>query len=198
MARTGLNDGLGQEEVMAGSDASLQTQHIFVTGSLTAGNQISGANIYSNGAVATSTLLASSTGSFVGTVRLGSSMVSTFAQGYIINGPTAESIISGGMWITGSAASGATPAVVSIAGPASTGQPLGICLATCASGAVPTILKSGYYRGLVAEASINNGVGFSVGAGTALNCIKAAAAGTTRGTVIMGAGSEGTTAVWLL
>jgi len=116
-------------------------------------------------------------------------------SGTIINTLKADTVISGGMWVIGSAASGTAFAPIAISTVAA--QPLGICLSTVASGANVEILTTGVYTGIIAEASLNNGVGFSIGAGTAANCAKAAGAGTTRGTVLMGGGSEATISVYL-
>jgi len=122
-----------------------------------------------------------------------------YGSGYgtVINNLTAEAIISGGTWCVGSAASGTVPNVVAKAAAASTAQPLGICLADVASGANPNILTQGYYKGMIADDTVATEDGYSVGAGAALNTVGAAAAGTTRGTVVMGAGSEGTTVIYL-
>lgn len=109
--------------------------------------------------------------------------------GTIVNAFTAEAIISGGMWVMASGASGTTPSIVAKPAPANTAQPLGICLTTTASGSAPNVLVQGRYKGIIAEANMNVGVGFSMGAGAALNTIKASAAGTTRGTILMSANS---------
>lgn len=51
MAQTGLEDGLGHEEVITWSGASLETQNVFVTGSLTAAAAVSGLNGFFAGSV---------------------------------------------------------------------------------------------------------------------------------------------------
>lgn len=180
-----LVDGLGGEEL---GQAGSQISNLWLTGSIVSESNISGANVYS-----TANIVAG------GDITAGSSIFTsaTHGEGIVINSIRANAIISGGMWVTGSAASGTTPNYVALAGPADSAQPLGICISTTASGAVVPILTKGLYKGLVAEATLNAGVGFSAGAGTALNCAKAAAAGTTRGVVVMGAGSTGVISVWL-
>jgi len=123
------------------------------------------------------------------------------AQGTVINNLNAEAIISGGMWVVGSAASGTTPTIV--LKPAATNElgPLGICLANVASGTAARLLVQGFYQGLVAEATLSAGMQFAAGAGGALNAAKVAASGNVesnaRGTVLMGAGSEGTILAYL-
>lgn len=119
------------------------------------------------------------------------------ANGNVVNNIPAAAVISGGMWVTVYAGSATTPVPLAKPGPANAGQPMGIALATTASGANVPILTRGFYKGLIAEASLSSGTGFSAGAGAALNTIKAAAAGTTRGTVVMGGGSEAVTSVYL-
>ena len=103
------------------------------------------------------------------------------------------------MWVVGSAASGTTPAVVLKTAAASTAFPLGIALATTQSGAAASILIRGFYKGTVAEATLIAGDQIAMGAGAKLNCAKPAAGvgSDARGTVVMGAGSEGTVLVYL-
>lgn len=55
MPRTGLKEGLGFEEVQAGSEAALPTQNAFFTGSVTATN-FSGNNVYATTSVVTPTV----------------------------------------------------------------------------------------------------------------------------------------------
>lgn len=118
--------------------------------------------------------------------------------GLIIDNIPAATAITGGMWVTGSAASGTTPTIVAIAGPASAEQPLGIALATVASGATVSILMRGFYNGVIADAALASPEGFAAGAGAALNTIKANAAGIARGQVVMAAaGSADTAAIYL-
>lgn len=134
-----------------------------------------------------------------GDITVGDSIINNYenAEGVQITNIPAESVISGGMWVTGSAASGTTVSPVAIPGPASAEFPLGIALSTTASGANVPILTKGFYKGIVAEATLNAGTTFSAGAGTALNCAKDSGAGVTRGVVIMGGGSEATIGVYL-
>ena len=220
MARTGLNDGLGEEEVIAGSKAGLAGQNAYFNGSVTTTSQISGANIYSTGTLVAATLSGTSTlavggaatfattagftgavslnstGSVAGALRVGSTVFVPYTQGVVINNIPAEAIISGGMWCTGSAASGTSTTPVIIAG-IGNGYPLGICLATTASGASPSVLTRGYYKGLIAETTVSVGTPIAAGAGGALNCVMSGTAVFHRGTVLMAAGSEGTTSVYL-
>jgi len=51
MARTGLNDGLGEEEVITWSGTNLQTQNAFFTGSVTSAAAFSGLNAFIAGSV---------------------------------------------------------------------------------------------------------------------------------------------------
>jgi len=102
---------------------------------------------------------------------------------------TAEAIISGGMWVVGSGAAAGTP--VALPAGASTQSPLGICVATTASGANPNIMVKGL-RYMVAEGNVVPGGAIQMGAGAALNTVLAGGAGSaTRGSCIVGAGSEG-------
>jgi hypothetical protein len=136
-------------------------------------------------------------GAVLNDLTIGSSIYvsSTNAEGIVLNSLKAEAIISGGMWVCGSAASGAT--ISPIAKPEAGAQALGIALATTGSNSVVPILTRGRYDGLIAEASVSAGAGFAVGAGAKINCVKATGAGVNRGTVLMGAGSEGVVSVYL-
>jgi hypothetical protein len=110
----------------------------------------------------------------------------------------AVAIISGGMWVVGSAASGTNPNVVIKPAPANCPMPLGICIANCASGADPVILVQGYYQGLKADETVNAQAPICMGSGAALNTVQTAdAAATARGVALMGAGSNGVTFVYL-
>lgn len=183
-----LIDGLGGEEL---GQAGSQPSNVWITGSLTSQSQISGANVYAGTNVEATDVEASNN------VVIGSSAYIPFndSEGVIINNVPAEAIITGGMWVEISGASGASPSFV--AKGTEEPQPAGICLATTASGANPEILTRGPYKGIIAEATLSVGDGFAVGAGNALNCAKAAGAGLVRGSVIMGGGSEAEIAVWL-
>ena len=116
-------------------------------------------------------------------------------KGMIIEDVPAAAVISGGMWAVVYAGSAATP--VPAVKPKNDPQATGICLETTASGANPRILTRGYYHGLIADASLSSGVGFAVGAGAALNTVKATGAGLNRGTVVIGGGSEAYVKVYL-
>lgn len=113
---------------------------------------------------------------------------SPYLEGVILKAFAAETIISGGMWIVGSAANAGLPKLR--AAPASTQQPLGYCVATVASGATTEVLTRGLAY-FVAEGNIAPGVGVKMGAGAALNCVAATADGSgTRGLALVAAGSE--------
>jgi len=59
-------------------------------------------------------------------------------------------------------------------------------------------LARGYYRGLIADETLAAGNQIAMGAGGALNTVKLAITGSnSRGTVIMGAGSEGAVLAYL-
>ena len=235
-----LNDGLGFEELVLISGAALPTQNAFLTGSITAGDQISGTNIYANalvkganviGATAVSGAAGYFTNAVASTLLSGTGVNTAIVsgtnlrfdnavvngsvnatggfiypgtvngQGIIVNNFPAETIITGGMWTVGSAASGTTPVYVVKAAAASESMPLGICLANTASGTAtkPNILTRGLYKGLIADGTIAVGAAISAGAGAALNtAIKATTGSNIRGFAVMGAGSEGVMSVYLL
>lgn len=152
-----------------------------------------------NTGIVVATTISGGNSNLSGNLTAGSSLQLNYSNnnGTKIINLVAEAIISGGMWVVGSAASGTSVSPVLKPAPANTGQPLGICLANVASGAAASVLVQGFYHGLIAEASLSQGVGVSCGAGGSLKTAKAAAAGTTRGTVVMGAGSEGVIGVYL-
>lgn len=95
-----------------------------------------------------------------GNVILGAG--SPYSQGIVVP-MTARGIISGGMFV---AASGG----LAFAAPASTKCPIGIALATAASGASVNVLVRGIYP-VVAEGTIVMGEGARMGAGAGLNCV---------------------------
>lgn len=184
-----LVDGLGGEEL---GQAGSQVSSLWMTGSIVSESTISGASVHGTGDVT-----AGADVTAAGDLSIGSSAVFPFTlnEGVIINNVPSESIITGGMWVEISGASGTSPSFICKA--SKEPQCAGICLANCASGSNPSILTRGPYHGVVAEASVSVGDGVAVGAGAGLNCVKATGAGLNRGTVIMGGGSEATVAVWL-
>lgn len=204
-----LIDGLGNDEVVQ-SGANLNTQHQYLVGSLTVANKVNalvGINV--TGSITSSTNIATSTnvtatGSFVGSdAYTALSLIqpgNLSGEGIIINNIPCETNISGGMWVVGSAASGTTPAYVLKAAAASTCFPLGICLATTASGTSnkPEVLVKGLYKGIVAEGTISVGDQVKMGAGAGLNCaLKQTAGSDARGVCVMAGGSEATISVYL-
>ena len=193
MAFNSTVDGLGGDEL---NQPGEQSSQLWLTGSITSDSQISGANIYGGTSVQSASIVGTEVES-TNDVTVGKSIYQGYAdsEGVIINNVTAEAIITGGMWVTISGGSAASPTFVAV--PLGAGGATGICLATVASGANPQILTRGYYKGMIADASVNVGASFSPGAGAALNTVGAAAAGTTRGTVLMGGGSEAETVVYL-
>lgn len=134
-------------------------------------------------------------GSFINPITI---FDATANSGFFITNIPAETIISGGQWVTGSAASGTTPTLVCKTAAANQQNPLGICMATTQSGAFPTIMVKGYYQGLIAEATVTAGQPICAGSGAAINTIlPSTAVGTMKGQAIMGAGSAGIVSVYL-
>jgi len=196
-------DGLGFEEVnqTVTSTAVISGTNVYGTTSVESAT-LSGTNVYAATKVQSDTVQSDVTISGVNArvandLTIGSSvnLPYTLDEGMVINNIAAEAIITGGMWVEISGASGTTPSFV--AKGTEEPMPVGICLATVASGANASILTRGPYHGIVAEATLSTGDGFAVGAGNALNCAKATGAGVNRGIVTMGAGSEGVCAVYL-
>jgi len=120
-------------------------------------------------------------------------------EGTIINNIPAEAIISGGMWVVGSAASGTTMAMVSKPSASTTTVPLGICLGTTASGAFPNIQIKGQNNSIIADTTVIAGASVSAGSGGAHNTgITTTVAGRGRAIALRGAGSEGLLSVYLI
>jgi hypothetical protein len=158
---TNLQQGLKDEisVAVAGSFGNLVSTGsvatatvVATTGSLTnvAASAITTATVTATSTVSTSTSVATTAGS-------------PYRQGFTVLGPAADVIISGGMWVAGSK-------TVSIAAPASCPSPIGVCMATVASGSQPTILVNGLAY-MVADAAITYGQHLAVGAGGALNTV---------------------------
>jgi hypothetical protein len=167
---------------------SLQVDNDILSDSIVS-SSISGANINVSNISGTTSVL--------GTAKINDAYrLVQNGKGDYINHLKAEAIISGGMWVMGSAAV-ATPTniVLKPAAASALAFPLGICVNTCQSGAVALVYARGVYNGttnIIAEGTINAGTPFSVGAGGKLNTAIAWTAGSIpRGTAIVGAGSEG-------
>lgn len=108
---------------------------------------------------------------------------------------TAETIISGGMWVTLSGAAGGANVRARAAAVSTT--PLGVAIATAGSNATVSVLTRGYVY-LTADTTIDNATQIRMGAGGALNTVAQATAGSgARGVALAGAGSEGVALVYL-
>ena len=165
----------------------------FWVGSLYSDGLVSGATAYFDSAtVGSATINNFTAGSFSNPVTI---LDYASAKGFFVTNLYAETIISGGQWAVGSAASGTSPTpVLKAYGATPQVVPLGICTATAQSGALATVLIQGYYKGLVAEATINVGQQICAGSGATGNCcLPATAAGRSKGICLMGA-SSGTAA----
>jgi len=111
----------------------------------------------------------------------------------------AEAVISGGMWVAGSAASGTTMSMVAKPCTGPSMVPLGIQIGTVASGAFATIQVKGQNNSIIADATISAGDSVSMGSGAALNtALITAVAGRGRAIALRGAGSEGLLSVYLM
>lgn len=183
-----LRDGLGYEEI--GQPGS-QVSNIWVTGSIVTQSHVSGANVYSTADVLGVKLSGTNTfatGSVQSPRALHSDIVlqagSPFGRGTILQ-MTARSNISGGMWVLSSgnlAYAGVEGAPIGVAKPGT----------NVASGGTVDVIIQGVVP-MVAEGTIAVGVPVNPGAGAALNCVKAAAAGSALNySVLSSAGSEGT------
>lgn len=87
---------------------------------------------------------------------------SPYSQGVVLP-MIARAIISGGMFVAGSGG-------LAFPAPASTPSPIGIALATTASGATVNVLVRGVYP-VICEGTLAVGVGAQMGAGGALNTV---------------------------
>lgn len=113
---------------------------------------------------------------------------SPYSHGITFNKWAAEAIISGGMWVIGSKG---------VLKGANVQAPLGIAMATTASGATCEVLVFGPAYA-VADANIAAGEGAGIGAGAALNTVAPAGAGSSHvGTCITGASSGGKCLIWV-
>ena len=120
---------------------------------------------------------------------------SPFFQGDVFR-TLAETIITGGMWVTISGAAGGA-AMLARAAAASTQGPIGVATATAGSNTLVSVLVRGLTY-LTADATISNGQTIGMGAGGALNTAIADGAGSgARGVAIAGAGSNSVVLVYL-
>lgn len=196
-----MKDGLGKEELVYTSGASMYTQNPIINGSLTVFEDIA---IHKSLAVTGSAVITSDISAT--DVKISQSVIhsagSPFKEGTIINQLPTNAIISGGMWTAGSGVAGSE--AISMPAWASCSQPLGYCVATTASGSNPEILTQGIAP-FIAEADISAGDSVKMGAGGALNCVVAigsqddvfADVGKGRGIAVTSAGSEETLFVYL-
>jgi hypothetical protein len=141
-----------------------------------------------------------------GDITIGSSIYRSYVdgEGDVINNIPAEVVISGGMWVIGSAISGTTPSPVCKAGSFYQGTPLGICLTSTESGACPPILVKGVYKGLIADGNIAAGQVVQPGLGAAMNTVVGIGSDVNtygvaypKGIALMGGGSEAVTQIYL-
>jgi len=181
-----------------GAKSGLRRRDFWVN-SLAVDNNISSDSIVSrsiSGADITVSTISGVT-SVLGTAKINDSYrIIQNGKGDYVNHLKAETIISGGMWVVGSAAAATPTNIVLKPAPLSALiYPLGICVGDTQSGATALVYTRGVYNGvinLVAEGTIAAGQPFCVGKGAAGNCAVAWTAGSVaRGTAIVGAGSEG-------
>lgn len=199
----GLVDGLGFEEVgqTVTSTETISGTNVYGAGSVTGDKVIaevmfSGAQAYSTGSLIGDRVVAEVD------ARVAKSVIQPYVdgEGNIVDNIPAEAGISGGMWVAVSGASGTTPSHVAKPLPTGTGRgAMGICLATVASGTAsyPEILTRGFYKGIIAETGMEAHDQIAPGVGAAFNTAAMAGAGSGRGMVTMGGGSEATIAVYL-
>lgn len=197
---TGMIDGLGYEEL---GQAGSQVGNLFMTGSICTDSFVSGLNLFAAGSVVATKVVASVisgntlllAGSIVTPASIFNTAGSPYLQGDIMQF-AAETAISGGMWTTVSGAAGGA-SLRARAAAASTQAPIGVAVASVASGATVNVLARGLCF-LTAEGTINNGTSIMMGAGAALNTVAAVGAGSApRGMALAGAGSEGKALVYL-
>ena|SRR3990167_7877435 len=189
MAFNSTVDGLGGEEI--GQPGS-QVSSLWITGSFVTQSTVSAAGAISGAGL----------GNFAQAVVAGSLDVDTTysnAGSPYYNGTvlqfTAETIITGGMWVTVSGAAGGA-SVLARAAAAST-TPLGVAVATAASGATVNVLTQGVTF-LTADGTVANAQQIRMGAGGALNTVTQATVGTgARGVALAGGGSEDKVLVYL-
>ena len=182
--------------IVGGSDPLQSSTVTIIEGSGTTTKVTSTDGVFTN---LSGTNVNATDASVAGSTTLAGPLLESYAdgRGNVIQNLAAEAIISGGMWVVGSDASGTTPTFVAKPAPVHAGQPLGICLSTTASGSNAPILTRGFYKGLIAEDTVAVGDGVSMGSGAKINTVLPAVAGHTRGTVMMGGGSEAVVSVYL-
>lgn len=189
--------------------STVSGNNVFAAGSMTAPvavlSTVSGNNLFGAGsltvpvATITSGYITTVSGTDVknaGTFYQGG-LGSPYAKGTVVNSFIAEAIISGGMWVAVSGASGLATPVAKPSATVTSTMPLGVCLATTASGARPNILTQGTYFGLIADATVNAGQAIGPGSGAALNTVLPGGAGTSRGVALIAGGSEAALTVYL-
>jgi len=191
-------DGLGYDEL---GQAGSQVASTYLTGSVITDSFFSGANVYGTTSVEGATVRGTTLSG--GQLLLGGSALTTtsystagspYYQGTVINF-TAETIITGGMWVSVSGAAGGASIKAKAAATSTT--PVGVATATAASGATVSVLVRGLTY-LTAEATISNSTQIRMGAGAALNTVAQATTGSgARGVALAGAGSEGVALVYL-
>ena len=200
---TGTTDGLGFEEV---------NQEVTNTA------VISGTNVYGATSVQSPTIVASTSlsgttvnastvnaASINATTGMDSPTVSDstgspYNVGNVYTTFTAETNITGGMWVNVSGKAGGATMVARAAGAGMT--PLGVATADVSSGATASILARGV-RYMVAEDTLNNGTTFGMGVASELDTVRPSVSGTAggidsaRGVVLAGAGSGGDALVYI-
>ena len=178
----GLVDGLGYEEL---GQAGSQVVSVWITGSFVTQDAIQAAGTVSGAGLGNFSNVVVAGSLDVDTVR--SNAGSPYYNGTILQF-TAETIITGGMWVTVSGAAGGATVLARAAAASTT--PLGVATATAGSNATVNILTQGVTF-LTADGTIANATQVRMGAGGALNTVAQATAGTgARGTALAGGGSE--------
>ena len=178
-----LRDGLGGEEL---GQTGSQVSNLFLAGSI---NTTLG--------ITTDTVLAAANATVTGSADIPNVYDNTgspYAVGNTVTSFTTETVISGGMWVNVSGAVGGAAVLARAAAVDTT--PLGVALATVGSNVTVSVLTRGFHY-FTTEATLNNGVSFSMGGGAALNNVGLVVSGApgghvnARGTVIAG-GTSGT------
>lgn len=190
----GINDGLGWEE---GNQAGSQVASLWLAGSVVSQDMVSGLNVFATGSIQSPKSTFSHVSVNTGSMDVDftySNAGSPYYNGDVLQF-SAETIITGGMWVTVSGAAGGASVKAKAAAASTT--PLGVAVATVASGATVNILCRGPVY-LIADATVANGEQIRMGAGAALNTVASATAGTgARGVALAGAGSESLALVYL-
>ncbi len=193
----GIQDGLGFEEIRA-SGASAPLQNPFFSGNVVATGDFSGANVFSTAAITAGTVVTAKNQVLTGSADIPTVYDNTgspYLVGNVYTTFTAETHITGGQWVTVSGKAGGATVLAQAA--ATETVPVGVAVANATSGAIVNVLTRGACY-MKADAGLNNAVGVAMGAGGALNTIKAGGAATTRATVLAGAGSDAWALIYLL